>query len=187
MLPKPDLESVLELAAIFDQANALIEDAIENLWRRFPHNTNTSDVLLKVVVLNQLYSARVLNIHAMPLAEHIVRCHVDPLLDEGDVGVVESIVNCPETKRYYSFATKYCNWHRARLYPIWDLNVDECLWYYQKQYRFYKFRRQDLRSYGRLVEVVRAFSRYFELGNLDFKEIDKFLWQMGDRLLKHGD
>jgi hypothetical protein len=174
----------MEQCRLFDEQEAVVEDAIENLWRRFPRNNAVSDVLLKVVVLNQLYSARVLNMHVNQIAKHIVRSDLDPLLDDGSIHAVERIVSCPGTKRYYSFATKYCCWHRPALYPIWDLNVDESLWFYKRQYAFHLFRRQDLHSYGKLVGIVRAFSNYFELGSLDFKQIDKFLWRIGDHLLK---
>lgn len=41
----------MEQCRLFDEQEAVVEDAIENLWRRFPRNNAVSDVLLKVVVL----------------------------------------------------------------------------------------------------------------------------------------
>jgi hypothetical protein len=94
--------------------------------------------------------------HILPLANHIVELGIDPLLDKGSLEVVERIAQSG-TKRYYSFATKYCSWHRPNVYPMWDRNVDECLWAYQKQDAFATFKRQQLTTqYQKHVDVVMA-------------------------------
>jgi hypothetical protein len=56
---------------------------VQTLFKQFPANTDPAQVTSKVIVLSQLYSARVLNIHALPLARHIVKSDINSLLDQG--------------------------------------------------------------------------------------------------------
>lgn len=55
-----------------DDENKLIEPALTNLFARYPNNTNESEVLLKVLTLNDLYSTRIPT-HA-PRPSECVRC-----------------------------------------------------------------------------------------------------------------
>jgi hypothetical protein len=168
----------------FEKDNKLVEETVRVLFSRLPRNTEPSEVLTKVVVLNQLYSARVLSIHIQPLTNHIVKCGIDQLLHRGSGQAVECITNCPETHKYYSFATKYCSWHGPDAYPMWDWNVDAALWFYRKKYAFHNFRHKDLGSYRSLVEIIKVFRTHFGLSSLNFKKIDQFLWITGGRLLQ---
>jgi hypothetical protein len=59
LLPTPTLELVKAECAAFDQECQLTEEALENLRVQFPRNTDISHVLLKVLVLNKLYSTRI--------------------------------------------------------------------------------------------------------------------------------
>jgi hypothetical protein len=94
MIALPTFELIEEECRKFDEDNALVEETVRRLFTLFPKNTEPSEVLSKVVVLNQLYSTRVLTIHLQPLATHIVACEVDPLIDNGSVAVVEKIYDC---------------------------------------------------------------------------------------------
>jgi hypothetical protein len=183
MLPEPNLERVEEESARFDAQDELIEKTVGDLFARYPRNVEAHGVLAKSVVLNQLYSARVLNIHIQQLARHITKCDLDPLLDQGSPVAVDRIIECPDIKIYYSFATKYCSWHRPDAYPIWDRYVDETLWYYQRRYAFSNYQHQQVGDYAKWVSIVSDFKRRFGLEDLNFKKVDKFLWRMGDQLL----
>jgi hypothetical protein len=84
-------------------------------------------------------------------------------------------------RRYYSFATKFCSWHNQDAYSLWDYNVDEALW---KRDRFAIFKRQELCEYPRLTEVVKEFRTFYGLQQYSHKDVDKFLWRVGDPLMK---
>ncbi len=155
-------------------------------------------MLLKVVALNRLYSARVLDVDVETLARHIAGLGIDALLAEGSSRAVDLIAHSGKLRRgCFSFATKYCSWHNPDAYPIYDARVDECLWSYKKQdghkEGYPKFHRQDLLVYPKLREVVTKFCNFYKLrlvdpfaaGSIDsfnFKAIDKFLWLQGDSL-----
>jgi hypothetical protein len=49
---------------------------------------------------------------------------------------------------------------------------------------FAAFHRGDLDYYKKLVAIVTAFRNRYELASFNFKELDKFLWRLGKRILK---
>jgi hypothetical protein len=179
MLPVPTPAVVKAECDAFDQENELTEKALRKLRTKFPLNTDEAEVLLKALVLNKLYSTRVNDVDIPPLAHHIAGLNIDPLLDKGSLDAVNQIMNCPGLDKEYSFATKFCSWHNPTAYPIYDGNAEACVWAYQKQDKFGKFRRQDLRRYEVWVETVKAFRTHYGLGRLPFRELDKFLWRQG--------
>jgi hypothetical protein len=150
-------------------------------------------VLLKVVMLNATYSTmiRAYSTEAptfYDVARHIVSLKIDQALGEGDAGVVERIAvlktDDNRERRNYSFATKYCNWHRPNSYPIYDSRVDTYLWELNKKKSFYIFHRQNLYyDYPKFKEIVMAFRTHFGLDDFNFKEIDKFLYVFGGTML----
>lgn len=123
------------------------------------------------------------------LARHMVSLDIDRDLDAGDVSLVERIANV-ETKdgrkaRNYSFATKYCNWHRPQMFPIYDSRVDEYLWQLKNKTSFTSFHRQDqYYDYPALKRVITEFREHFGLIDFNYKLIDKFLYMAGSQLLQ---
>jgi hypothetical protein len=118
-----------------------------------------------------------------PLARHIAGLGIDPLLAEGSDTAVDLIIRCDDLKRqYFSFASKYCSWHNPAAYPIYDNNVEACLWYYSKQDGFSKYAREGYR-YPDFVRIVTDFQRFYGLTSFTFKQLDKFLWSQGGELL----
>lgn len=191
MLPVPTVELVLEECSKFDNApwNQLGDKALKELLENFPRNTDASHVLLKVMVLNKLYSTRVLDNDVEPLARHIAGLGIDYLLEQGALKAVEAIYTCPPLKKYYSFATKFCSWHNPSAYPIYDSYAVKCLWTYMKEEKaanqkpFKTFSLDSLWYYEKYVATVTAFRDRYALDSLTFRQIDKFLWFTGGRIL----
>ncbi|HEY6347054.1 MAG TPA: hypothetical protein VIY49_36655 [Bryobacteraceae bacterium] len=160
----------------------LAEKAAGELLTQFPNNTEISHVLLKALALNKLYSTRVLDKDIERLARHIAGLCIDPLLRKGRPGAVDLIWNCDDlNRRYFSFASKYCSWHNPAAYPIYDSYVEECLWRYKRQDGFTEYGREGYR-YPDFVRIVSAFRQFYGL-TVSFKDLDKFLWSTGGRLL----
>jgi hypothetical protein len=187
LLPIPTISLVREEGNEFDRENKLIEGTLGLLRAQFPHNTETSHVFLKVLVLNRLYSTRVNDIDVEPLAHHIAGLGIDPLLDQEALEAVDLITNCPDLKKYLSFASKFCSWHKPTVYPIWDGNVRACLWAYKKQHQFAPFHNYDLWVYESYRAIIIAFRAHYDLDSLTFKELDKFLYRSGGRILRRKD
>lgn len=155
------------------------------LWTAFPRNAKTSHVLLKVLVLNRLYSTRVDDVDVEPLARHIAGLSIDPLLDRGALEAVGLIADCPGLKKkYLSFASKFCSRHSPGVYPIWDGNARACLWAYKKRDQFASFHNYDLWIYEKFLEKAVAFRDHYGLACFTLRQLDKFLYRTGGRILQ---
>lgn len=182
LLPIPNPARVRAACQNFDERYPVVEGALQEIFGHYRRNTNESHVLLKVVTLNRLYSAGILAVESV--ARHIFESgtEIDSALEAGESHVVDRIAKVPiEGKEFnfFSFSTKFCNWHKPELYPIYDSRVDQYLWSLQKHEPFSKFfqTRADMRKdYGTFFRIMTDLRRHYALEELTFKEIDKFLW-----------
>ena len=184
MVRPPTIELISHAGEKFDKDNEVIEQALYELFRQFPANTNHGHVLLKVVTLNRLYATQIFAVTTV--AEHIYNnaAEIDRGIATGSPEVVDKtgkVVIQGKTYNFFSFATKYCNWHQPDLFPIYDSNVESYLWSLQKQECFTKnkFKRKALWQFPDFVEIMKSFRDHYGLQQFSFKEIDKFLWQEG--------
>jgi hypothetical protein len=186
MLPEPTAKRVQRACDTFDKksSNKLGEEALAQLLFKFPRNMKASHVLLKVIALDQRYSTRIQYIDIDKLALHIAKLGIDKYIDQGSHEAVDLIWNCPQTRKYYSFATKFCSWHKPTVFPIYDRNVDECLWAYKERDRFANFHRKDLKDYKTLVQIVTAYRSHYNLDDFSYRQLDRFMWNAGDRILR---
>ena len=186
-LERPTEKLVKDYIEIFknDQRYYPADNAIINLFKVFPHNTKIEDILLKISVLNDLYST---NIFAtFDLAKHILSLNIDLKLAAGDTTAVKEIatghgiISSKNNREitFYSFATKYCNWHNQENYAIYDSFVEKVLMAYKKQDSFASFRKDDLKSFSRFKSIIEEFTSYYNLTRFSLKEMDKFLWVLG--------
>lgn len=187
--PKIIIDHYIQRFHIDDQANDH-ETAIIKLLKSYPHNNSIEDVLLKVNVINALYSTSVYSTYQ--LASHILELKIDKRLKNGDPSLVHDIASghtviSSKTGKelfFYSFATKYCNWHNQDEFPIYDSFVDRLLMRYKRESKFLKFKQSDLRDYEKFKPIIFTFRDYFGLGKYSIKEIDKFLWYYGKKVFK---
>jgi hypothetical protein len=153
------------------------ERVLSRVFLNHPFNNTIEDVLIKVVILNALYNTNILAV--MEMARHILDLKVDDDLAIAAPQLVDRIANIRirnKTRRNYSFATKYCNWHRPEDYPIYDGYVERLLLDYQRRYSFANFTKADIQDYLKYKAILTAFKVQFKLNDLSFKQIDKFLW-----------
>jgi len=184
----PTVELVRAACEQFNRENGVTEKALADLFGAYPSNEDASHVLLKVAALNSLYATRILAV--LKLAEHIagLGTKLDAALAAGSPDAVEQIARIGIGEKdftFYSFASKYCNWHKPELYPIYDSRVDKYLWLLKKQGEFSceKFTsRTDLGSYSIFRDVMIALRDQFGLGSFSFKQIDAFLWSQGEAI-----
>jgi hypothetical protein len=185
----PTPEDVQAQITEFDLENAVLERALRELFDRYPTNADEHTVLLKVVCLNRLYNTKLFAVHDM--ARHINKRHdiIDRGIRDGSAEIVALIAVLKTTddkeRNNYSFATKFCSWHRPELFPIYDSRVDEYLWAMKKQHKFCaEFRhRYDLYEYKSFRKIVEAFREFFGIKR-GVKDLDKFLYKAGEKLLQ---
>lgn len=163
----------------------LADQAITNLFEKFPENKKLEDILLKISVINDLYSTNIYGTFIM--ARHIQKLQIDNAITAADPTIVNKIAvghGIPKPKgsgdrNFYSFATKYCNWHNKDAYPIYDSFVHKILIAYREKDHFCSFDDGDLKDFQQFKEIIAAFKTTYALVRHNLKEIDKFLWIYG--------
>jgi len=164
------------------------DKAIINLFTAFPNNKKLEDILLKISVINDLYSTNILGTFKM--AEHIQRLDIDNRLQKGNLELVNEIAKGHgiKTKKnntelnFYSFATKYCNWHNQESYAIYDSFVEKVLLAYKRKDNFSNFKQADLKVFRKFKKIIDDFAEFYGLTKHNLKEIDKFLWIYGKEI-----
>ena len=125
---------------LFEGENKINEKTVETVFRQFPDNSDLYQVLAKVIVLNNRYSAGLTdwspsktNVDVLDMAKHIVQINannhaIDECFDKdkavetiGKVSRIDAVYNAkhdggnaidPILRQYnvLSFASKYCIW-----------------------------------------------------------------------------
>lgn len=182
-LQNPTKQLIKNYVGKFEQQNAKSENAIRLLFEKFPENKDFENVLLKSIVINSLYSTRLLAQAIVPVAEHILALNVDQAIQRGDSSIVDKIarvkISDSEQRNNYSFATKYCSFHNLHKYPIYDSFVHRLLMAYKKQSRFAHFTGSELRDYPKFKGILHKFKDFYGLTDIGFRELDMFLWGYG--------
>jgi hypothetical protein len=179
-LDRPTKQLIEKYGMQFGQKNSAEEEAIKELCKTFPDNKDYKGVLLKSIVINELYFTGIIAIKNV--ARHIFELDIDARLKQGDPEVVDQIAKLTingKERRNYSFATKYCSFHNPSAYPIYDSFVDRVLRAYQKQDAFSSVALGDLKEYRRFKEVLQGFVNFYDLGKPGARELDYFLYGFG--------
>src|ERR1043166_1769724 len=175
-LPTEDL--VQAEVAKFDKDNKLPERALKELIEHFPKNADPAHILLKVVAINRLYTTNIFNVYRV--VSHIADLKIDTDLETGSIDLVGKMAWVPigdKKRNNLSFASKYCSWHRPDCYPMNGPRAEESLCAYREEI--------GLRSRNELCyQAVKRFRDRFKLGDLSFKQIDKFLYHTGNDLIE---
>ena len=183
--PKDHIDA--EIAAFADDPEtARAESTLSELIATYRENKRIEHVLTKVVTINALYHARVLDVDLHPLAVYISNIEgLDVKLKQGDSDAVDAIWKSTGTrKHYFSFATKFCSWHNQHAYAIYDLNMWEALRTHKSKELGFQFKDSECRDYTCFHAIVKRFQAAYDLEGYCLKDVDKFLWLVGYRLLK---
>lgn len=160
------------------------EAALEMLFRgdkEFSRNTSLRHIIVKCAVLNDFYATNIYQVE--PVARNIASIRdFDRRLEQGDLSLVGEIAKADGVKNYnYSFATKYCSHHKPELFPIYDRYVADVLMFLRRKYpETFKFKSRDsLKDYDTFVEAIETVRQNFGLERYSYKDIDRYLWQLG--------
>ena len=178
-----------------DDEAKISEPALSDLFNRYPDNTDEAQVLLKVVTLNLFYSTQIPTRSpdrptVFDLAKRIPKLNVDRAFKEGSLKIVNTIstTQFPRKKpvNRFSFATKYASWHRQDIYPMWDSKVQNYLTRLRILHRVewdkfadgFRLSSNDW-GYPEFYKLMDRMRAHFNLVEVSFKDLDKFLWWHG--------
>lgn len=180
------------LARWREGVNERIDAALRITFEAMPQNNDIGEVGVKIAALNGLYATNILGV--VQVARHIVSLEVDTTLagDKVEPNLIEKIANVQirgKSRRNYSFATKYCSFHRPDLYPIYDSLVDGVLNALLKQGQtFDTFSRGEhwYTDYAIWHRSMTRFRDHYGLGEFSIRDIDKYLWTLAKERLPRG-
>ncbi|MBR8713329.1 hypothetical protein [Porphyromonas levii] len=192
----PSLEEADKYLRVWDKLPNYTahEEALKKLFRGeespFKCNDDLSSVIIKASALNDFYSTNIYRI--FEVSQKIVSIKdFDERLIAGDYTLIDdfqTITFVDKTKgevrsiTNYSFATKYCSHHQPTKFPIFDSYVEKVLVALRGIYpKVFNFKTRDLRTYTCFVQQLDIIQDYFELKELSYKELDRYLWQLGKR------
>ena len=165
----------------------------ESVKKAFSLDNSLESILVKVILLNNRYSAG-LNDNKPKVQKEKklmpdVRTVADRIHDFEDNHRFDKCQNTDDViklvkdfrdsfkgyRQPYSFITKYCSFRLPEIdVPIADGYVKGLLYYYDSIYEFYK-KKFDLDDYKSFCDVYNAFKTEY-LNGLSIKDIDKYLW-----------
>jgi hypothetical protein len=194
-IPRPSPAEVQKYLELWHGSNnEKIDSALRTLFDAMPHNIDMGEVGVKVAALNGLYATGILAV--VQMSTHITTLDIDARLAEpaADAKLVEEIATFNikgKVRRNYSFATKYCAFHRQDLYPIYDSLVAGVLnTLLQQGETFDSFGpdehwRTDPPSPGSIshnyaiwYRSITKFRTHFGLETFSIRDIDKYLWTL---------
>ena len=182
-IPTPSIEQVEYYLQAWNKLEnyRLQEDALDKLFLELcTKNIEISDILLKVVALNDFYSTNIFSVY--PVAKHILSLDIDSRLDSGDITLVsdlQKVIIGGTVKNFYSFSTKYCSHHKPLDFPIYDSYVEKVLCYFRDRDNFSSFKTLELKDYKKFKDTLVEFKYFYGLDKYDLKKIDRYMWQLG--------
>ena len=182
-IPTPSIEQVEHYLQTWNTLEnyRLQEDALDKLFLELcTKNIEISDILLKVVALNDFYSTNIFSVY--PVAKHILSLDIDSRLNSGDITLVsdlQKVIIGGIVKNFYSFSTKYCSHHKPLDFPIYDSYVEKVLCYFRDRDGFSNFKTLELKDYKKFKDTLVEFKYFYGLDKYDLKKIDRYMWQLG--------
>lgn len=168
---------------------------VSNAFRSYPRNDDVDIVLLKVTLLDRLYGTNIPGLAPLcQMAAHIRRTDLDSQLGEGHTSAVGSIRSGHGIKRasgkevdYFSFATKYCHWHRPDVYPMYDAYVLVALQNLKTPLALGGVSEERLRDFIYFRDLVDTCRSRLALDWDGYKRLDQALWIFGMELKSAGN
>lgn len=191
----------------FNNEQDLNEKVVGDVFSKFD-NSSISNILIKVIVLNNRYSAglndnplsiekrkeyttdnKKFPVDVTTMAEHIYRNR-----DEfNKVKKINEVIELVDIMRdiegfqdAYSFATKYCSWTYSGIdVPIVDSYVKGLLYRLNVKYKFDPsfIRQNQLNDYSKYLDIYKCFVDTYHLNQYSYKDVDKYLWQYAKNML----
>lgn len=175
----------------FDHGDINSEHAVDCVFCAFPKNAAIEHILAKIGVLDSLYSTNVYYFNRV--AKRISELNIDDAIAVSDENIIDSLANITITmnngtekhKKLYSFASKYCHFHRPEVYHLYDGNVQRVLNEYPPAGWKSYFFGDGSKKYSDFVVCLRQFACSYGLQQLSVRDLDKFLWGYGQDLLNN--
>ena len=159
----------------FDKEEKKVEDTLEFIIKQYPNNTDIKEVMIKVAVIDSLYSSQLYRsiksdnsdkrIHYIEvISKRIMKIkQLDDMLLSEDKRIrmkaIRRIADAEESNynRTWSFASKYCNWHNHEGFAIYDKYSRGTI------YSIYKTKANGLSGKNVTYDKVLDYASYYDI------------------------
>ena len=124
--------------------------------------------------MHQAYHDDIYGPYVEDIARHILNLDIDTKIQAGDLSIVPEIANLDSKNQKWNllgFASKYCNFHNLKAFPIYNSRMKDILSRYLGMGN-----NQDLDNYTTFCDVLKQFTKDIDADKLNYKELDKFIW-----------
>jgi hypothetical protein len=175
-----------------EETSMLCYEAVRRTFDGHPRNVDKADVLLKFIVLNNLYWTNIWARYA--IVEHIhklaIQEDLDKFLKSGNLEAINKIrkghgIRVKRTRKernFYSFATKYCHFSNPQCYPIYDQYVDKAIMKLRKSSKVQFHRQDELYEPKGFKSIIDQIIQRFGLA--DYQQADRALYVYGGGLTR---
>ena len=203
MIEKPTKKLIQRYIDEFNEKYTIDEKVVEKIFRTFPQNSSYEEVLAKVIILNNRYSAGLTNyksdgkkVDVLSMSNHVVELSAEIEncidIDKARELVIDISKIGDEKEQVISFASKYLAWtFRNKTHinvPIYDGYVKGILYVLNKNLHFYdndnknggtKFTQKEIQDYCFFSKVFDAFYDYISnsIEKFGYRDLDKYLWK----------
>lgn len=124
-------------------------------------------------------------LYLFSISKNIYYLDFDKDVQEGDEKLVMDVSKVEvdgKEKQFYSFATKFCNRHNPKAYPVYDEEIGKALLHFKKVDSFYDFKDEKLEDYHEFKKILLEFRKHYDLEEIEFKDLEKYLRHIGGML-----
>jgi hypothetical protein len=194
-----------EYSLIYKQSNCfrnneeykIKDEVLNDYFRNHTENNDVNTVLKKVTLINSFYNTFIQNDELVLVAQHIVELNkmlkskgesLDKRIDDGDIDIVNIIAYYADSKKIthniYSFASKYCSFHKSDKFPLVDSYTKGMIYFTNKSDHYCEelinTSMKSLNDYRVFCEMYKAFQDKYATDKKDsklpFKTIDEYIW-----------
>lgn len=145
-----------------------------------------SGLMVKCATLNDFYSTHIFKVYYV-VQHYLGVPNLATRLATGDTTLADDLRRVPTPHNakptdFYSFATKFCSHHNPAAFPIFDKLAVNALYEFKKRDAFCNFTKSSLSDYKNYIRVIDTFRNYYDLTSYSYKDVDKYLWQIGKEL-----
>ena len=159
-----------------NETYSIKDKVLKEYFSKHKDNSDINTVLKKVTLINSFYNTFIQNDELVMVAQHIVKINdlfsktdksLATRIEEGDKDIVNYIAYYGDTKKLphniYSFASKYCSFHKLEKYPIVDSYAKGMIYFINKADKYcssyVNTSMKSLNDYKVFCEMYKAFQR----------------------------
>lgn len=151
----------------------------------FEDNPLNTDELLVNEKISALNSGLIDSSDVPALAQQIISLPIDEAMRNGQLLVIENMIDfrnqsgIPALKHFCSL---YCNFHYPTVYPVISPNSIQLISLLQEKNISVLKDQLDLSNYQEFKVALDKIISEYELGDMNYHEVDKFLWVNASRI-----